>query len=129
MAWSDFTQATIIPLAGDQSSSASPTGGATADLVSAATNTGGIVITGLSLSVSHRGTSTAGSPYLRLLIDGVIHSETIVRVTNSDVVSATLGGIGAIEVPAGAAVSYTSALNGASGTYQGNVRIAWRHKV
>jgi len=129
MAWSDFTTATITPLAGDNTATASPTGDATADLVSAATNTGGIIVTAVSLSLSIFGTSDMIAPYLRLLAGGVIQLENRQRRRNSDPIHTSMGGFCSIQVAAGEAVSYNSAMDGTTGSYAGYVRIAWRHKV
>lgn len=130
MAWSDFTTVTTLAKTGDQSVSAAPTGAADAELISAATNANGIIITGVSLTVTMQGATVGpGSPYIRLLVGGVVQLENIHRRLTSDLFQLALGGICAIEVPAGQAVSYQSSLGGTTSSFFGFVRVAWRHKA
>lgn len=129
MSWQDFTQLTVLSKAGDNFASASPTSDASANLISAATNINGIIITGVSISVTVDASSLNHSPYLRLLVNGVIQLENVHRVLTGDAVTLIMGGLCAIEVPAGQAVSYESSLHGMTGLYHGHIRVSWRHKA
>lgn len=123
MPWNDYVQATTIPVVGDNVASAAPSGSATADLVSAAINTGGIIITAAGLNL----TSGNVGDYIRLLIGGAIHLELITVGVATDTRMAN-GGFCAVEVPAGVAVSY-AANKASSNVFGASVRVAWRHKV
>lgn len=109
------------PTIGDQVASASAlTSTASADLVSAATNTNGILITSVSMSVA----DTGGAGSMELKVNAVtvlaVHSQP---TTGTFGPTSSLGGFCAIRIPAGQAVSYTFT-EASAGT--GWVRISWR---
>lgn len=111
----------VVPTIGDNVAAAGPiTSSGSADLVSAATNTGGIVITSVSLNLYENNASSK----LELKINNVTVLEVNARASGGDSYGhGTLGGFCAIRVPSGQAVSYTLT-EGTTATAW--ARISWR---
>lgn len=122
MAWMDYTQVSNDgTLIGSSVAAAGPvTSTTSADLVSAASNTTGIVITSVSLNVICEGSNSA---FMDFKINGNIVLSTMALASVSQRSDGSLGGLCAIKVPSGQAISYTytHATNG-----QGYVRISYR---
>jgi hypothetical protein len=93
---------------------------ASADLVSAATNTGGIVITSMTMSVTEAGAAISS---MELKVNAVTVAAVYTRGNGADWHPNGLGSFCAIRIPAGQAISYTFT-EGSNGN--GWVRITWK---
>ncbi len=118
--------ASAVTVIGDNVASASPSATGSADLVSAATNTGGIIITSVSISIIASGV-TGGT----VTLDFIVGGNTVMRVralASGAQGHNAAGGIGAIEISSGQAVGYAFTETDSSIAGSGEIFITWRHK-
>jgi len=115
------SQQTII---GNQAATASPVAAGSADLVSAATNTGGIIITSLSVALSFDPTGAVDAT-CSITINGVVAMVVVCQAAADGANSSAAGGLCAIRVPAGGAVSYTIA-GSTSSQLSSTIQMTWR---
>lgn len=96
-------------------SAANVTANGSADLVSAATNTGGIIITSVSMAAQ----CSSGTATLDLTVNG----SAIARITATATNNSAWGGFCAIKIPSGQAVGYTGATGS---TVRYDVYLTWK---
>ena len=116
-------QVTII---GDNVASAAPTATGSADLVSAATNVGGIIITSLTMSLLALG-ATSGNIEFDFVVNSTVYSKLYANAGGAQN-SIAIGGLCAIEVPAGQGVGYTLTESDSFISTFSQIYISWRHK-
>jgi len=111
---------------GDNIASATITSTTSADLISAATNTGGIIITSICMSIYCDDPGANRTMGLQLKVDGNVIAQ-IDGFTNGSSLTgpspALGGGMSALEIPSGQAVSYTTTSDAG---YTGRIFITWK---
>jgi hypothetical protein len=112
-------QPQAIPFLGSNIASATPSASGSADLISAATNTSGIIITSVSLSVSE---NTSGDANVSLKVDGNII--LFVKANKgSDISPGNSATMGIVQIPANQAVSYSCSINTAGSA---QIYVTWK---
>ncbi len=113
-----------VTVIGDNVASAAPSATGSADLVSAGTNTGGVIITSVSMSL--KAISTSANATVALKVDSVEILKLSQSAPGSGLQTQALGGFCAIEIPAGEAVGYDMVVS--AGNNEAIIIITWRHK-